>query len=135
MNIDPQIHWRQIENAKKAKAKALRGVRYVGPNTGSVFSKAIQARATASRLYSRGSRSVKKNTPRWLTKEHREQIKQVCLQADILTLATGVLHHVDHIVPLQGETVSGLHVPWNLVPIKYGENLSKGNRHWPDMWL
>lgn len=49
------------------------------------------------------------------------------------TLFTGIEHHVDHIVPLKSRLVCGLHCESNLRVIPCKENISKGNRFWPDM--
>lgn len=69
-----------------------------------------------------------KATPPWLTKEHFHQIQQFYTQAIILQKQTGIEFHVDHIHPLQGKNICGLHVPWNLQVIPKSENLKKGNK-------
>jgi hypothetical protein len=65
---------------------------------------------------------VRMATPPWLTEAHYEAIKAVYKEAERLSAETGIEYQVDHIVPLSGKTVSGLHVPWNLRAIPAHEN-------------
>ena len=67
-------------------------------------------------------------TPKWLTPEQKLEIKLKYRLAIELSRRTGVRHAVDHIVPLQGDSVCGLHVPWNLEVITQVDNLKKSNK-------
>jgi len=72
-------------------------------------------------------------TPPWLTNEHLSAIRDFYTESKTLEKTTGIKHHVDHIVPLQGKNVCGLHVPWNLQVLSASENIAKKN-HYPDEW-
>ena len=79
---------------------------------------------------SAAERAIKlQRMPPWVrkNKEHRKLIKVFYTEAKRITEETGIQQHVDHIVPLQGDLVSGLHVSWNLNVIPAAENLSKSN--------
>lgn len=67
-------------------------------------------------------------TPTWLTPEQHKQILEFYTKAKQLEAAMGIKHHVDHIVPLQGLNVCGLHVPWNLQILTAEENIRKSNK-------
>lgn len=69
-----------------------------------------------------------KATPKWLTKEQHQQIESFYWLAQLQYELTDTKYHVDHIVPLKGKTVCGLHVPWNLQVLEALDNISKGNR-------
>jgi len=56
-------------------------------------------------------------------------IEEIYHLAALRTKMFGFQWHVDHIVPLQGKTVSGLHVPKNLRVIPWLENVKKGNKY------
>ena len=65
-------------------------------------------------------------TPPWLSRQHKKQIRRIRRDARDRGL------HVDHIVPLDGGIVCGLHVPWNLRAATPERNYAKSNRWWPD---
>lgn len=65
--------------------------------------------------------------PPWLNESHQDRIRLTYLLASVLSKATGVRHHVDHVIPLCGEIVCGLHVPWNLKAIPAADNIAKRN--------
>ena len=70
--------------------------------------------------------NMKRRTPIWADKA---AIREVYHLRDRLTKQTGILHHVDHIIPLRGELVSGFHCASNLRVVPAQENYVKNN-HW-----
>lgn len=67
-------------------------------------------------------------TPPWLTKEQLNSIELYYKTAKWVESVLGEPIHVDHVIPLQGKEVSGLHVPWNLQLLTARENIIKGNK-------
>jgi len=58
---------------------------------------------------------------------NQDAILAIYRQAEFMTRTTGRLHVVDHVIPLQGRTVSGLHVETNLRVVEHHENARKHN--------
>jgi DNA mismatch repair ATPase MutS len=54
-----------------------------------------------------------------------KKISEIYRQARELTKLTGIQFHVDHVIPLNGKYVSGLHVSANLEIVTATENLQK----------
>lgn len=69
-----------------------------------------------------------KRTPFWLSESHKLTIKNIYKMSSNLTKETGIRYEVDHIIPLKGKNVSGLHVPWNLQVLEKSIHILKGNR-------
>lgn len=77
-------------------------------------------------------RSAKlQRTPAWLTVDDYWIIEQTYSLAALRTKLFGFSWHVDHVIPLQGKKVSGLHVPNNLQVIPWVDNVKKANKHLP----
>lgn len=80
---------------------------------------AIKAKYRAAKL---------QRIPKWFTKSDWIEIKWAYKIAKDLTKQTGIPHEVDHIIPLQGKNISGLHCPQNLRIMSKHENRVKYNK-------
>ncbi len=61
---------------------------------------------------------IRQRTPAWADRKAIAEVYRACPPG----------YHVDHIVPLRGEAVSGLHIPWNLQYLPADENMKKSNK-------
>ena len=61
----------------------------------------------------------------------QELIAQIYQFARVLSDATGIVYHVDHVVPIKNRHVCGLHNQFNLQVIPASENLKKHNKFTP----
>lgn len=96
-------NWRESnkEKCKKASKKFYQ--------SNKAYSRAKAAKRRAAKL---------KRTPKWANLQAIQVIYANCPPG----------YHVDHIVPLRGHNVSGLHVEYNLQYLPASQNMSKGNR-------
>ena len=121
--------WQQVnEEKKKAYSRA-----YYEANAEELkakdraYSKANRDKKTANE--NKRYASKLNRTPSWLTKEDLAKIEEFYKEAQKLREETGEEYHVDHIIPLRGKNISGLHVPSNLQILKARDNIIKGNRY------
>lgn len=108
----PVLHLQYlIQNKRDREAERAAIVQDIDGLTGSAKRCALQALAT----------------PEW---RDRDRIRAIYQARDKLNelFPERAPFHVDHMVPLQGEDVCGLHVHENLRVIPAKENMSKGNR-------
>lgn len=102
-------------NPDKVKAAHLR---YIKKNPDAYTARAVASVARRA-----------KRVPQWLTPDDRWGMKEAYGLAKLRTRMFGFMWEVDHIIPLRGKTVSGLHVLTNLQVIPKAANRDKRNHY------
>ena len=115
-----QIEWRKL-NPNHEGTKASKRA-YAASPQGKIKKYVSTAKRRASQL---------QRTPKWLNEIDFERIENEYRLAALLTKVTRSPWHVDHVIPLQGKFVSGLHVPSNLRVLQASENIAKANKFLP----
>jgi hypothetical protein len=118
-NADRTLGNRRLRDKANAHHLRAKAKEYAAANPGRCAAHA-QARNARKRMA----------LPSWA---NQSKILEIYKLAKKLTKETGIPHHVDHIVPLTSGIVQGLHCEANLQVLTAFDNISKSNRHWPDM--
>lgn len=131
-NADKQKQYEADWKERDPEASKERSRRYYQNHTEKVKAQKKQYAKDHPHIYAAAAAkrraALLQRTPPWLTAEDHLKIQAIYDEAHRLESLDGVKRHVDHIIPLQGEEVSGLHVPENLQILTESENCSKWNR-------
>lgn len=127
--------------ALRYKAKNIDAIRIRDREASKVYREANKEKVAASKLkYAQENKHIinaavarrkaakLQRTPNWLTEFDKLKIKCLYSIAAMLTRENKEPWHIDHIIPLQGRLVSGLHVPSNMQIMRGIENVSKKNK-------
>lgn len=121
-----------VKNAWKAKNKEkcagyTRATYFKDKNPSRRAAAAYKKRHPDRHCAAQGARRARKlqASPSWADDG---KIKEIYREAGEMGKEMGIIHHVDHIVPLQGMLVCGLHVESNLQILTAHENQVKSNR-------
>ena len=122
---------RAYRAANKEKIIANKRAAYLATREANLAQKREYRQANKGKinfLCSMRKKVVKQRTPVWLSPFDRLKIKCYYSVAAMLARNNKEPWHVDHIVPLQGKLVSGLHVPNNLQFLRGVDNIRKKNK-------
>jgi hypothetical protein len=118
-----------VKNQKKRRAQALKYYHKDIQKSRSKQLKRQKQNLPAFAAAAAKHRAIKLNrTPSWVTSDDLWIINEAHKLAAMRTKIIGIKFHVDHIIPLQGKLVSGLHVPSNIQVISGSLNVSKHNK-------
>ena len=106
-------YWIDYGDAEYKKKKRKNAIKYYH----------TRAHKRAAKLRKHFERKSRVATPQGVT-----EIKRLYLEAQLLTIDSGVKHEVDHIIPLIHDQVCGLSVPSNCQILTKAQNRRKAKR-------
>lgn len=146
-----KAHYKVVSQTVKESVKAYQEFKSKDPEW--ILSERVRKRALQKRLYKANPEKFKLVAKRYkhknkaayanhqrirgmaiksmynnLRESHKEAILNLYKFRDTLSTCSGEIWHVDHIIPLKGKNVCGLHVPWNLQVLRAKDNMAKHNK-------
>ncbi len=137
-NKDKYKKWNKASyanNIVRAKERAAAAYKNASPERLAELRKRSDEywRTHPAELSEKNSRARFHRTRAVVAWRNKFYVREIYSLARLRTRLLGIVHHVDHIVPVVHPLVCGLHNEFNLAVLTGKENILKSNRHWPDM--